>query len=74
MGWLRELMRSSPERPRSFGEVARAALASPSWTARPLPKPRSLAALLSKLDRGVDLGWLADRPAVQAALAEALGV
>ena len=57
----------------SFDRLARAALAAPSWPADQSVKERSLAAILGKLDRGADLLWLADRPAVQAALAEALG-
>src|SRR5688572_23534059 len=57
----------------SFDRLARAALGSSSWPEDQPVKERSLAAILSKLDRGTDLPWLSDRPAVQAALAEALG-
>src|SRR5262245_50367623 len=57
----------------SFDRLARAALAASVWPADQAVKERSLAAILGKLDRGTDLPWLADRPAVQAALAEALG-
>ena len=57
----------------SFDRLARSALGSGSWPDDQPVKERSLAAILSKLDRGADLPWLADRPAVQAALAEALG-
>src|SRR5690606_29216783 len=35
--------------------------------------PRSLAALFSKFDRGLELEWLSDRPDVQHVLAEVLG-
>jgi hypothetical protein len=71
MGWLRDSMRHGQHR--SFGAVARAALAHPGWPADSRPQPRSLAALLSKLDRGIELEWLADRPRVQEILAELLG-
>jgi hypothetical protein len=60
-------------RQRSLGALARAALAHPDWPADSRPQARSLAALLSKLDRGIELEWLADRPGVQEVLAEVLG-
>lgn len=72
MGWLRDSMRASGQAHRSFGAVARAALAHPEWPKHSRPQPRSLAALLSKIDRGLELEWLADRPAVQHVLAEVL--
>ncbi len=72
-GWLRLLMQGSPSSFKSFGELARGLLTSPEWPAKAKPQPRSLAALLSKLDRGVELEWLADRPEVQLALARLLG-
>lgn len=58
---------------RSFGTLARAALADPSWPATTRVKERSLAAVLSQLDRGEDLDWLRDREDVQQVLAAALG-
>ncbi|HEY6729152.1 MAG TPA: hypothetical protein VI197_34315, partial [Polyangiaceae bacterium] len=73
MGWLRDLMEASSPPFRSFGALARRALASPDWPAGTAPQPRSLAALFSKLDRRIELEWLADRPAVQRVLAECLG-
>lgn len=73
MGWLRELMRSADPPVRSFGELARAAVASDEWPATVQSQPRSLAALFSKLDREQELEWLADRTDVQHVLAERLG-
>ncbi|MEB2310733.1 MAG: hypothetical protein OZ928_02740 [Polyangiaceae bacterium] len=58
---------------RSYGALARAVLASQAWPAGDRPESRSLAALFSKLDRDLELEWLAGRPAVQQALAEVLG-
>jgi hypothetical protein len=66
-------MRQGRNPRRSFGSVARAALAHPAWPEESRPQARSLAALFSKLDRGLELQWLADRPAVQAVLAEVIG-
>ncbi len=73
MGWLRDSMRQAPGAPRSFGSVARAALGHPEWPKDSRPQARSLAALLSKLDRGIELEWLADRPAVRQVLADVIG-
>jgi hypothetical protein len=73
MGWLRQLMAQAEPPVRSFGALARAALGGGSWPGDARIEPRSLAALLSKLDRGIELDWLADRAAVQTALAKALG-
>lgn len=73
MGWLRDLMEASVPPFRSFGALARRALESPDWPTGTSPQPRSLAALFSKLDRRIELEWLADRPAVQRVLAECLG-
>jgi hypothetical protein len=56
-----------------YGELARLVLQHPEWPADTRPQPRSLAALLSKLDRGIELEWLADRDAVQHVLALTLG-
>jgi hypothetical protein len=72
VGWLRDSMRQSRQPHRSFGAVARAALAHPEWPKDSRPQARSLASLLSKIDRGIELEWLADRPAVQHVLAEVL--
>src|SRR4051794_4950465 len=74
MGWLRDSMHQMRGPHRSFGAVARAAVAHPSWPKDAKSQPRSLASLLSKLDRGMELQWLADRPPVQRVLAEVLGV
>lgn len=52
-----------------YGELARQCLAHSEWPADTQPQPRSLAALFSKLDRGIELEWLADRDAVQRTLA-----
>jgi len=73
MGWLRDLMEAATPPFRSFGALARRALASPGWPAGTAPQPRSLAALFSKLDRRLELEWLGDRPDVQRVLAECLG-
>ena len=56
----------------SFGALARAALADDDWPPSSRPQPRSLEALLGKLDRDLELGWLAERPAVRKCLARAL--
>jgi hypothetical protein len=48
-------------------------VAHPSWPKDSKAQPRSLASLLSKLDRGMEMQWLADRPVVQHVLAEVLG-
>lgn len=73
MGWLRDRMSASEPKIRSFGALARGTLASHAWGDAPRPQSRSLAALYSKLDRGVELEWLLERPNVQLALADALG-
>jgi hypothetical protein len=73
MGWLRELMAESSTPFRSYDSLAEAALASPTWPADYRPQSRSLAAIFSKLDRGIELEWLLERPAVQHILAELLG-
>lgn len=70
MGWLRDLMVTSDPPVASFGRLAEAALAHPSWPTDTQPKPRSLATLFSKLDRDQELEWLADRPEVQRVLSE----
>ena len=73
MGWLRDLMGAVQPPIRSFGALARAALASPDWPADTRVQPRSLAAIFSKLDHDQELAWLEDRAAVQQVLAERLG-
>ena len=73
LGWLRELMEVSDPEIDGYGELARRALAHSEWPADTQPRERSLAALFSKLDRGIELEWLADRDAVQRVLALVLG-
>src|SRR5688572_21992124 len=73
MGWLRDLMVSAAPPIDGYGELARRALAHPEWPVDTQPQWRSLAALFSKLDRGIELEWLADREAVQRTLALTLG-
>lgn len=70
MGWLRDLM--SQAELRSFGDLARKALAHPDWPSDNRAQPRSLEAILGRLDRKLDLDWLADRPGVQQVLAALL--
>src|SRR6187402_1652941 len=73
MGWLRDLMQQAPTPVRSLGDLSRAALRSGDWPSDTRMQARSLAALLSKLDRNQELDWLGDRPGAQVALAKALG-
>lgn len=73
MGWLRDLMRGAEPPVRSFGALARAALSHSAWPEQVRTRERSLATVLSKLDRDLDLEWLADRADVQRVLAEVLG-
>jgi len=70
MGWLRDLMLDA-EIP-SFGVLARAALTRAEWPEQSKAQPRSLAAMFSRFDRGLELDWLSDRPAVQQVLSEVL--
>jgi len=72
MGWLKDLMTLDEGRFRSFGELSRALAADASWPDDMKIRERSLATVLSKLDRDQDLGWLSDRPDVQAVLARLL--
>lgn len=74
LGWLRTLMEAARPPLRSYGELARVLLSCPSWPEESRTKPRSLEAILGKLDRHQELEWLADRPLVQALLSEHLGV
>ncbi|MBN1606599.1 MAG: hypothetical protein JW940_08185 [Polyangiaceae bacterium] len=73
MGWLRVLMDECQPPVRSLGVLARSALRDPAWPKDLVLQSRSLAAVFSKLDRGVDLDWLAERLAVQEVLARLLG-
>src|SRR5690349_12536704 len=74
MGWLRDLMTTADPPVRSFEKLAAAASKTPDWPTNNRVQTRSLATLLGRLDRGQDLSWLADRHAVQVALARSLGV
>lgn len=74
MGWLRDLMETADPPVRSFNRLAVAAKKNPDWPVDSAVRDRSLATLFSRLDRGQDLSWLADRHAVQVALARTLGV
>jgi hypothetical protein len=74
MGWLRDLMTTADPPVRSFEKLAAAAAKTPDWPTSSRVQTRSLATLLGRLDRGQDLSWLADRQAVQVALARSLGV
>lgn len=73
MGWLRELMLSAERPVKSFGVLARQALAHPGWPSELRLEARSLASVFSKLDREQELDWLRDREPVQAVLASLLG-
>src|SRR5437868_4282726 len=73
VGWLRDLMREAEPPLDGYGELARRALAHAEWPADTQPQWRSLAALFSKLDRNIELEWLADREAVQRTLSLVLG-
>ena len=70
MGWLCDLMLDAEIR--SFGALARAALVHAQWPNESKAQPRSLAAMFSRFDRGMELDWLSERPAVQQVLAEVL--
>jgi hypothetical protein len=73
LGWLKDLMRSAQPPIAGYGELARRTLEHPEWPADSRPQARSLAALYSKLDRHIELDWLAEREAVQRTLALTLG-
>lgn len=72
MGWLRDLIAASNGSVNSLGQLAAEALGQPEWPAEVRIQQRSLAALLSKIDRGQEVGWLLERPGVQRALARVL--
>ncbi|MDQ2644899.1 MAG: hypothetical protein M3020_13875, partial [Myxococcota bacterium] len=74
MGWLRDLIQAGQSQGDSLGWLARTALAQAEWPEEVKIQPRSLAALLGKIDRGQELGWLSARVPVQIALARSLGV
>lgn len=74
MGWLRDLMDQSDSGCRSYGDLARASLGSSDWPAESRMGERSLASILSKLDRGQEAEWLAERVGVQRVLSKVLGV
>jgi len=57
----------------SYGKLAQLCLEGDIWPESSGPKPKSLATLFSKLDRGQDLDWLRDRKEVQEVLSDALG-
>lgn len=72
LGWIQDLMRTGNAPLRSFGELSRSLLADPGWPKDVKIKARSLAALISKLDREQELDWLSDRPEVRHVLARSL--
>lgn len=72
MGWLRALMDEREPPVRSLGLLARNALRDPGWPKDLVLQSRSLAAVFSKLDRGLDLDWLAERLPVQEVLSRLL--
>lgn len=73
MGWLRQLMGEAQPKIGSFDGLAGRLIGHPDWPRDSRSQLRSLAALLSKLDRGAELEWLADRAHVQHIAAEVLG-
>jgi len=74
MGWLRDLMDQSDSGCRSYGDLARAALKTTDWPNESRMAERSLASILSKLDRNLETDWLAERVGVQRVLAKILQV
>ncbi|HTM46637.1 MAG TPA: hypothetical protein VL137_16895 [Polyangiaceae bacterium] len=73
MGWLRDLMTAATPPVRSFDALATGVLNHPQWPKGSRLKQRSLSALLSKIDRGIELDWLIDRIEVQHIVADLLG-
>ncbi|HSC88759.1 MAG TPA: hypothetical protein VLC09_15865 [Polyangiaceae bacterium] len=73
MGWLRDLMETGRPAVPSFGRLAALALTDPGWPSEFRIQERSLSTLFSKLDRGIELEWLRDRPEVQRVLASVMG-
>jgi hypothetical protein len=74
VGWLRDLMDQSDSGCRSYGDLARAALKNTDWPTESRMAERSLASILSKLDRNQEADWLAERVGVQRVLSKVLGV
>lgn len=74
MGWLRDLMEQSDSGCRSYGDLARAALKNTDWPNESRMGERSLASILSKLDRNQEADWLSERIGVQRVLSQVLGV
>src|SRR4029079_11212605 len=74
MGWLRDLMDQSDSGCRSYGDLARAALANGDWPAESRMAGSSVASIFSKLDRNQEADWLAERVGVQRVLSRVLGV
>jgi hypothetical protein len=74
VGWLRDLMDEAPAELRSFDELAKSCLKSDQWPASSPMQPRSLGAILGRLDRGEGTDWLLSRGEVQQVLANVLGV
>ncbi len=71
MGWLRDLLEHSTFK--SLDSLAKSCVGHPRWPGDVVVQPRSLGALLGKLDRQEELEWLTNRPEIQAILAELLG-
>jgi hypothetical protein len=67
-------MEGAPKGVRSFDELAKLCLKSTDWPSDSAMQHRSLGAILGRLDREEGLEWLTGRPAVQRALAGALGM
>jgi hypothetical protein len=67
-------MDEAPAELRSFDELAKLCLKSDRWPANSSMQPRSLGAILGRLDRGEGTDWLLGRSEVQQVLANALGV
>ena len=73
MGWLRKMMHGAPAPVRSYDQLARLVVEDGGWPTSIRMKPRSLAAMFSKLDRGRELDWLEEREAARSVLAKLLG-
>lgn len=66
-------MNTATPRVGSFEALAERLRAHPDWPSEIRAQTRSLGSLLSKLDRGIELEWLADRGVVQHVMANVLG-
>src|SRR5689334_959765 len=73
MGWIRVLMQAATPPLRSLDALARALIAAPDGSDATRMHPRSLSALLGKLDRDQELDWLRHRPDLQRSMAHVLG-